>query len=174
MPAPLEGSQLKGHITRPQRTPGIWWIHGSYPYHLPMTHTDTRQWCEDAWISFRYSIHTFWLLWFGASRMAHLLIARSSRRGARKEDGETGWHCLLPEPLLTAGEGQPWQKAKKEADGREGKISGGTSPLQESRSAKANQKSCLFFRITWLFIIQRHRGSDKRMCILATMSCMLD
>lgn len=39
---------------------------------------------------------------------------------------------------------------------------------------KAFQKSWLFFRITALFIIQRHSDSDKRVCILATMSCMLD
>lgn len=39
---------------------------------------------------------------------------------------------------------------------------------------KAFQMSWLFFRITWLFIIQRHTDSDKRVCILATMSCTLD
>lgn len=72
---------------------------------------------------------------------------------------------MLPEPLLTAGEGQPWQKVKKEADGREGEISGGTSPLQESRSANHKHSSSLFFRIT---IFKGTETVIKGLCILAT------
>lgn len=110
-----------------------WFISVSSTYDSH-THTHMQQ-REDTRISFRYWSMPSGFSDFGASRMAYLLITPWRRRRRSEEDGETGWHCLLPEPLLTAGEGQPWQKVMEEADGREGEISGGTSPLQESRTA---------------------------------------